>query len=168
MKKEPDIEETFRRVISSCNGLVRRMCWTYSSGDRALFEEMLQECRFVIWCRCGSLSRGVSAAKERMWVFWQCRSVFIHHRRQQRHWIRLDDRLAGMIPDQTDDGLRELVEELAEDLNAGERQVLALILDGYRTEEIAEILEMRARRVRTIRINMINKMRETCKRKNIM
>jgi RNA polymerase sigma factor (sigma-70 family) len=155
-----DIRECYGQVLAHHGNVIRRMCWSYASGDKARFDEMLQECRLSIWRHIGTLRPDASQRQTRKWVEWQCRSTFSHHRRKQRGWLLIDDTMADRLPDLRDDGLRDVVEELAADLNSRERQVLTFILEGYTSEEIASIMELALRSVYTIRYRMLKKMKK--------
>ena len=169
MNNDNDIKAAYSHLITRYNGLIRRLCWRHSGGDGDCFHLLLEDCRLTLWRRQGAIRQGATEWQVRRWVVYQCHSVFSHHHRhRKRSWIMLDDKLADLLPDSRDDGLRELVEELAEDLNRRERKVLAFILEGYTTEEIAAKMDLKTKGVETIRFRMIKKMRETCKRKNLM
>ena len=169
MNNDNDIKAAFGHLITRYNGLIQRLCWLHSGGNGDRFLLLLDDCRLTLWRRQGTIRRDATEWQVRRWVIYQCHSVFSHHHRhRKRSWILLDDNLADLLPDSRDDDLRELVEELAEDLNKHERMVLALILEGYTTKEIAAKMNLKTKGVETLRFRMIKKMRETCKRKNLM
>lgn len=154
----------FDNLIEQNRRMIRILCWRHSSGDEELCAELVQECYLAIWFRLGTLRRGSIALQQRAWVAWQCRSVFSHRKRKDRPiWLPVDA-LAESIPSpDNDNSLREQIEELAVDLNAKERQLLDLLLEGYQLTEIAHMWGITYSAVKKKKQRMIEKMKARTK-----
>lgn len=140
---------------------VRRMCWLRSSGDEVVCWELIQECRIALWRRLPMLKAGADTLQEAAWVVWTCRSVFSHWRRRRKELLlTFDLTLADAVPAPTNDGNRELVEELASGLSRSERLALSLMIEGYSLKESAAILGIRADSVGRMRGRIIQKMKK--------
>ena len=99
------------------------------------------------------------------WVVWQCQSVFSHRLRHRSHdWVPIDDHLADTLADSDGLSQRELIEELATDLNPRERSLLTLFLEGYHQNEIAEKLETTPAAVKKMKQRIISKMANNTKK----
>lgn len=142
--------------------LIEFICKQASYGDPVVCAEMIRECYTTIWRRKATLPPGAGFLEERSWIFWQCRSTVSHHRRRNRQWwVPLDERLAETLADTDNSETRELLEEMASDLNEQERMLLDLILEGFNNDEIATITGLDLNRILSLRRSMLHHMRLT-------
>ena len=160
MKKQGHIN--IEQLLTRHRWLIEFICKRGSYGDRDVCAEMIHECYTAIWRRLGTLPRNAGAFEERSWVYWQCRGAVSHYKRRHIHsWHPIDERLAETLAATNDNATRELLEELSVDLNADEQTILRLILEGYTSDEIAQLTGYGIERVKTLRRNMLRRMRQT-------
>lgn len=142
--------------------LIEFICKQASYGDPVVCADMIRECYTTIWRHKATLPSGAGLLAERSWVFWQCRSTVSHHRRRNRQWwVPFDERLAETIADTDDSETRELIEDLASDLNERERMLLDLILEGFNNNEIATMTSLAPNIILNLRRSMLRHMRQT-------
>ena len=140
-------------------GLIRTLCWRHSSYSDTTCRELVQDCYVAIWFHLSSLREDSNIWQQMTWVAWQCQSVFSHRRRRWTpNWLPIDDHLADTLADSDGLSQRELIEDLATDLNPRERSLLTLILEGYHQNEIAEKLETTPAAVKKMKQRIISKM----------
>ena len=155
--------DDFDRMVQRHSGYIRKKCWWYAGGDGALCSELVQEVLEQLWHYRGKLREGASELQERTWVKYHCRSVFSHRRRAKK--VPTVD-ITGVEAAEPVDNMRETLLDMADDLNTREREVLQMLLDGYKVAEIAEHFGLKAHSVSQMKLRMIEKMRDTYNRKH--
>ena len=156
--------EDFDRMLARNRQLIDRTCWYFADSDTFLYQELVQQVRIALWTRRHSLREGSNRRMEKAWVLWQCRSVFSHHKRHKRiDTVPLDEEL--FLSEEREDA-RELVEELAVELSPEERQLLDLLLEGYKINEIALMLNSSSSSIHRNIYGMVEKMRQTYEKQN--
>jgi len=158
IKRDPKYE-LFDGLLKRHVGLIRTLCWRHSSYSDTTCRELVQDCYVAIWFHLSSLREDSNIWQQMTWVAWQCQSVFSHRLRHRFHdWLPIDDHLADTLADSDGLSQRELIEELATDLNPRERSLLTLFLEGYHQNEIAEKLETTPAAVKKMKQRIISKM----------
>lgn len=145
--------------------MVRWLCWIYSGGNAALCDDLVQDTMLALWQARATLRSGVSLLEERAWVRFRCRSVISHHRRRKKLEMTGMD-CADLAADAADNK-RSLIRELASDLTPHEREMLELMLDGYQTDEIAEMYGIKRRSVNVMRHRIVEKLREASRKEKL-
>lgn len=153
-----ETEEQFGLLIERHKGTVRRLCVLYSDGDEQLCRDLMQEAVACMWmnyrCREGLLWEAAQGA----WVYWQTMHGISHAlrgRRRRHAAVALAENEEAVEPDY--DG--NLVDELAAGLAERERQLLELLRQGYRNEEIAKMMDISPSTLKRIRRSMLEHMR---------
>ncbi len=162
-KKMPDNcdsrHKIYSELIETHKEQVRNMCVARSHGEEDLTRELIHECYLAIWNHMGSLRVDSHEGERRKWVAWQCKSVFLRRwSRRRKTPILLAEE--GLEPQVEDEGSREMdmVLELSAELNLRELELLHLILQGYGTQEIADVLGIKAASVSVERSRLVKKM----------
>lgn len=156
------LNNKYREIIATHSDLIRNMCVARSRGDEVLTRDLIHECYLAIWNRLGGLREDSHMGEKRMWVVWQCRSVFL--RQKSKKIKSLMTIMGGDLVDQAANGYEtnsnsELIQELSADLSSHEHELLNLILQGYNTSEMADIMGIKAASVSVERNRIIKKMR---------
>ncbi|MBQ8704338.1 MAG: sigma-70 family RNA polymerase sigma factor [Bacteroidales bacterium] len=119
--------------------LIKWLCMRQSDGDSALCDDLVQEVLLGLWLHIDSYRRSVP---EKVWVGWQVRTI-LHDWR--RHRLPPPAQLAFEVADSLAEEAihtREQLEELTSYLTDSERDLVQRHLDGYKTKEIAEQLDL--------------------------
>lgn len=151
--------ERFAEMMERHKYLIRRLCVRYSEGDEQLCRDLMQEVAVGMWLRYSEREWKVWGGAQRAWVYWQTRH-FVSH--AVRDWRLRERRAAGgseEVAEQGEDAEDALVDELAAGLPGRERQLLELMRQGYRYEEIAERMGVSMRTVKRLRASMVEAMR---------
>lgn len=150
------------QLLNRHRWLIERLCMQATYGDAEQCADMIQECYMAIWRQHKKLRANATEREVRSWLKWQCRHVISNMLRRHRHrMLPLDDYLADTIAAPDDSGNGELIEELAANLNPRYRLILALMLEGYTTAEIAAELHLSPENAKTLRRRLIEHMRHT-------
>ena len=160
-----DAEKTYKQLVNSNINLIRERCWYYSGTDKRLFAELLHEVMCDLWASIDLYDPTYAPAQQRRWVRERCRGVYTRHRRL--FYPSLLPRDEEWPEDISDQELRESVDELAEDLDAGERRLLELLLQGYNHGESARKLALSPAAVTKRYRRMIEKMKQRYKNLNL-
>ncbi len=148
----------FDRLMQRHKGLIRRLCWWQASGHREECEDLMQDCLADLWHYRHTLRPDANEKQERLWVKYHCRSVFSHRNaRPTIETTTLDE--ARTVAEENID-TRSLIAELATTLSDSEHRVLDLILNGFSTAEIAELLGVKAATISQTRYRIIEKMKK--------
>ncbi len=148
---------------------VRRACAYWSHGDDEAWSVLLHEVQTALWLRIDSLKPDTTVLQERLWVIWQVRSVAWNMRRSRRRhsYVALDPSVDGLAaPD--DSANDEMLDLLAECLDDAEREMLALIRQGFSMAEIAVRQHTTLEAARSRRRRMVDKMRRRAQELDLM
>ena len=159
--------EQFAEMMERHKYLIRRLCVRYSEGDEQLCRDLMQEVAVGMWLRYSEREWKVWGGAQRAWVYWQTRHFASH---AVRDW-HLREREA-LLPEAADGEVQaareSLVDELAVELQGRERQMLELLRQGYRYEEIAERMGVSMRTVKRLRASMVEAMRQRAEAMGMM
>lgn len=158
--------EQFQALILRHRDLIERLCMRRASGDYRRCAELRQDCYISIWRHAASLRPDATPLQERLWVYWQCRSVFSRLRflRRSLHFIPLDDSLADTIATPDETTLRDYIDSLAEILTPYERQALQLMAEGYNPDDMARELGIKPHSAAQLRYRIKAKLRNHYKK----
>lgn len=150
--------EQFDQMMERHKRLIRRLCVRYSEGDEQLCRDLMQEAVAGMWLRYSEREGRMWSGAQGAWVYWQTMHFVTH---AVRDW-HLREREA-LQPEADDDEVQEsresLIDELAAELQGRERQLLELMRQGYRYEEIAERMGVSLATVKRVRASMVEAMR---------
>lgn len=120
------------------------MCWVRSRGNYERCRDLLQEVSIALWLHMDKLEECVKPSQERAWVRWQTRSTLDHlHRGLQLPTLPLTPEVANTLRVEQDSVSDEEKEELFSLLGSDERRIMQLQMEGYRADEIAEVLGLK-------------------------
>lgn len=132
--------EKYQAILWRHHQLIWRRCWRYSRRDVERTKDLVQEVVLALWSRYGRLRPDAGPLAERRWVDLNTRDVLrCLHRRQDPAPVPLDDDMADRVADERDEA-RQRVDELLDDLEADERRLVRMNLDGYSAKEIGQAL----------------------------
>ena len=121
--------------------MVWRLCWVRARGNYERCRDLVQEISVALWLHLDQLRMDVSPKEEKAWVWWMTRSTLNHlHRSQRPPMVMLTEMLAETIPDTDNIAVDENIEDLMAVLSPEEQQLMRMHIEGYRADEIAEIL----------------------------
>lgn len=153
-----ETEEQFGRLMERHKGTVHRLCVLYSDSDEQLCRDLMQEAVTCMWMNYRRREGLLWEAAQGAWVYWQTMHGISHALRGRR----LRDRnvvLAEVDLAEEQHSEEALVDELAADLAERERQLLQLLRQGYRNEEIAEMMDISLSTLKRLRRSMLEGMR---------
>ena len=154
-----DAAERFQQLMERHKRMIRRMCVLYSDGDEQLCRDLIQEAVAGMWLNFSERQTRMWSGAQGAWVYWQTRHYVSH---AVRDW-HLRERRAGCGGEAAKEeghvAEENLVDEFAADLQGRERQLLELLRQGYRYEEIAERMDVSLATVKRIRASMVDGMR---------
>lgn len=133
------IHAFYTALVRRNAGLIRWLCLRQADGDQALCDDLVQEVLLGLWLHLDRYRRSVP---EKVWVAWQTRTILYDYR---RHRLPPPQRLAYEVADSlAEESLhaREQLDELAAYLTDDERHLVQLHLDGYKTNEIAQQMDL--------------------------
>ena len=150
--------DDFDRMVLRHRAFIRHLCWWQASGHNEECADLVQECLLALWHYRHTLRPDANEKQERLWVKYHCRSVFSHRNaRPTIETTTLDE--ARTVAEENID-TRSLIAELATTLSDSEHRVLDLILNGFSTAEIAELLGVTAATISQTRYRIIEKMKK--------
>lgn len=148
------------RLYDSYSALVRRherligiLCLRYG-GKADSPDDLAQEVRIGLWQHFCAMQRELPHWKESLWVYWYTRSILSHRLRHTSiELVRLNNVMLDTIAEHSGDDYA-LLDELAEGLDDSSRRLLDLMLQGYGSDEIAQLegISMEALRARRHRL----------------
>ena len=157
-----DEQQRYKLLVRTHLETIRNLCWKAADGDTVLCAELVQAVFIDLWESMSLFDPSYSPRQQHQWVKHRCRGVFSHlFRRSSKPFFPLDDNL--LVPSE-ENNLRETIDELSEGLSPRERAVLDLILQGYKTSEIAHRLGIKARSVSQTRQRIIQRMKNNYRR----
>lgn len=148
----------FDALMARHRGLIRNLCWWYAGGNAEHVADLIQDVLLSLWHYRHTLRPGATAAQERQWVRYHCRSVFEHQRRRPEvETVPLEESQHEMAADTT---AHDTIDRLSVDLDEREHRVLELLLDGYTDGEIGEVLHLGTAEARRLHATVIEKMKK--------
>lgn len=154
-----ETEEQFRQLMERYKGTVRRLCVLYSEDDMLLCRELMQEAVASMWMNYRRREGLLWEAAQGAWVYWQTMHSINHALRgrkvRDRNLVMTE---ADMAMEPCDEEC--LVDELAAGLAGRERQLLELLRQGYRNEEIAAKMGTSLTTLKRLRRSMLEHMRQ--------
>lgn len=154
-----ETEEQFRQLMERHKGTIRRLCVLYSDGDVLLCRELMQEAVACMWMNYRRREGLLWEAAQGAWVYWQTMHGINHALRgrklRDRNMVVSEVDLAAEPCDE-----EGLVDELAAGLAGRERQLLELLRQGYRNEEIAATMGISLSTLKRLRRSMLEHMRQ--------
>ena len=134
-----DAQRAYTELLRRHRKMIWRMCWLRSRGDYERCRDLVQEVSIAIWLHFNQLHPEASLHEERSWVRWLTRTTLDHlHRNQRPPMLALTEAMVETIGNT--DNPSEDVESILSTLTVDERKMMQLHLDGYRADEIAEVL----------------------------
>lgn len=141
-------EQQYELLVRAHEGTIRKLCFQESDGDPLLCAELIQDVFYDLWKSMPLYDPTYSPQQQDHWIRHRCRGVFSHRRRRNKsikgNLVPLRDDLLVACDE---NNLRETIEELSEGLSPREKEVLHLMLKGYKTSEIASSLGIKAHSV---------------------
>lgn len=121
--------------------MIWRMCWLHAWGNWDRCCDLEQEVAIALWLHFDTLRPNVTPEEERAWVRWQSRNVIDHQLRKNRISTQLlTPEMAASIPAENEQELCEELDDLMSSLSPDEQRMMRLQLEGYRADEIAELM----------------------------
>ncbi len=163
-----EVEERFRQLLERHKRMIRRLCVLYSDGDEQLCRDLIQEAVAGMWLNFSVRQARMWSGAQGAWVYWQTRHFIFN---AMRDW-HLRERRAGCGGEKAKEeghvAEENLVDELAADLQGRERQLLELLRQGYRYEEIAAKMGVSLATVKRVRASMVEAMRRRAEELGMM
>ena len=163
-----EVEERFQQLMERHKRMIRRLCVLYSDGDEHLCRDLIQEAVAGMWLNFSVSQARMWSGARGAWVYWQTRH-FVSN--AVRDW-RLRERRAGGSAEEAEEQGEgadvALVDELGADLQGRERQLLELLRQGYRYEEIAAKMDVSLATVKRMRASMVEAMRRRAEELGMM
>lgn len=154
-----DTVAQFNRMVERHRNMIRGLCASYSDGDKQLCCDLIQEVLAGMWVRYRERYANMPEAWQGAWVYWQTRhfaSLAVRTRCRTTLTLRME--MVETLAEEVDEAV-ELVDELSEVLVGRERQLLELMRQGYRNEEIAERMGVSLATMKRVRKSMLESMR---------
>lgn len=134
-----DAQRAYTELLRRHRNMIWRMCWLRTRGDYERCRDLVQEVSIAIWLHFKQLHPEASLHEERSWVRWLTRTTLDHlHRNQRPPMLALTEAMVETI--RNTDNSSEDTEAILSTLTADEREIIQLHMDGYRADEIAEVL----------------------------
>ncbi|WP_439098884.1 RNA polymerase sigma factor [Bowmanella dokdonensis] len=135
--------QAYRQLYTEHVGMVHGLCYRLTGGDRALAEDATQEVFIQLWRKIGNY-RGDS--KFSTWLHSVSSNVCVSYIRKQRGWwqrmFNIEDSAAMQETAEGSTGEVD-IEAYVQRLPERARMVFVLhAIEGYRHEEIAEMMDM--------------------------
>lgn len=156
----------FQSLVTRHKALIEHFCKLRAYGDKRLCAELQQECYLWLWRRADRLKPGAAPLQETAWVYWQCRAAYSNFSYYRKAWklLPLDGWMADNIAEPVDNGARDCIEAMADELTDHERRAFLLMADGFDDDEIAQQLNIKQRSVVQLRYRIINELRKKYKK----
>ena len=139
---------------------VWQACWRFAKGDYERCRDMVQEVYLTLWLHFDELDENYNELQQRVWVKRVTRSVLVDlYRRSGPEMERITDDMVENVADRTQD-VAETADYMMSVLNADERRLLQMRIEGYETQEIAEELGINRNALYQRMNRMITKLRK--------
>lgn len=134
-------KEAYTALLKRHRPMIWRMCWLHAWGNWDRCCDLEQEVAIALWLHFDTLRPNVTPEEERAWVRWQSRNVIDHQLRKNRISTQLlTPEMAAAIPAENEQELQEELDDLMSSLSPDEQRMMRLQLEGYRADEIAELM----------------------------
>lgn len=165
MHDEKQLRKDFDRLVGRHKRLIKFLCQRASYGQEAYCSDLMQECYLTLLNRMVDKEMGWSEQRERVWVYWQCRSAIDCYRRKQSFiaWLPLSNEMADTQPAPRE-VTRLTIDELAANLNGTERRCFLLMAEGADDKELERELGLKHRSVVQMRHNIKKKLQKYSER----
>ena len=140
---EMDRQSAYTELLERYRPLVWRMCWFRARGNWDRCNDLVQEVSIALWLHFDALRPDATPAEKRAWIYWQCRSTLDLQRRLQKPSMQpLTTLLEETVADEDTRHRQEEIEHLMAALSPEEQRLVGLYLDGYKTREIADLMNL--------------------------
>ena len=140
---EMDRQSAYTELLERYRPLVWRMCWFRARGNWDRCNDLVQEVSIALWLHFDALRPDATPAEKRAWIYWQCRSTLDLQRRLQKPSMQpLTTLLEETVADEDTRHTQEEMEELMAALSHEEQRLVGLYLEGYKTKEIADLMNL--------------------------
>ena len=140
---EMDRQRAYTEMLERYRPLVWRMCWFRARGNWDRCNDLVQEVSIALWLHFDALRPDATPAEKRAWIYWQCRSTLDLQRRLQKPPMQpLTTLLEETVADEDTRHTQEEIEELMAALSPEEQRLVSLYLEGYKTKEIANLMNL--------------------------
>lgn len=146
----PNAKQTFIRQIFPHQGLVRSLCAVYFSDEEDQ-KDAFQDVLLQLWKSYGTF-RGESSMVT--WVYRVALRTLINKARRQSRMPTCSYRPEYELVNPSDQESTEIIRFALNQLSPPDKALVLLYLEGYRYQEIAEMLNISATNVST-RLNRI-------------
>lgn len=134
-------KEAYTALLKRHRPMLWRMCWLRAWGNWDRCCDLEQEVAIALWLHFDTLRPDATPEEERAWVRWQARNVIDHQLRKNRISTQLlTPEMAANIPAENEQELCEELDDLMSSLSPDEQRMMRLQLEGYRADEIAELM----------------------------
>ncbi len=147
----------FEKVYRDYFPMVRQMCLGFVNGDDDLAKDLAQEIFIIIWNKLDSF-KGKSSHKT--WIYRITVNSCLQHLRKEKKKNELSlTTIEHKLPDASDE--KEIIDnkglyQAIGKLNAIDRLVIMMVLDGLDHESISEVMGIKETNVR-VKIHRIKK-----------
>lgn len=140
---EMDRQSAYTELLERYRPLVWRMCWFRARGNWDRCNDLVQEVSIALWLHFDALRPDATPAEKRAWIYWQCRSTLDLQRRLQKPSMQpLTALLEETVAAEDTRHMQEEIEELMAALSPEEQRLVGLYLEGYKTREIADLMNL--------------------------
>ena len=140
---EMDRQRAYTEMLERYRPLVWRMCWFRARGNWDRCNDLVQEVSIALWLHFDALRPDATPAEKRAWIYWQCRSTLDLQRRLQKPPMQpLTTLLEETVADEDARHTQEEIEHLMASLSPEEQRLVGLYLEGYKTKEIADLMNL--------------------------
>lgn len=140
---EMDRQRAYTELLERYRPLVWRMCWFRARGNWDRCNDLVQEVSIALWLHFDALRPDATPAEKRAWIYWQCRSTLDLQRRLQKPPMQpLTTLLEETVADEDARHTQEEIEHLMAALSPEEQRLVGLYLEGYKTKEIADLMNL--------------------------
>ncbi len=134
-------EEAFRRLYERQRRQIVHLCSRNSHGDRARFNDLMQEVLICLWENIDKYDSGIPMWKEYVWVHFLTRKALWRFSRRQPAvtTLRLEDTDCPVAMTEGDRAV-ELLKELSAYLCEDDRRMVEWLCQGYSLGETAQLM----------------------------
>lgn len=154
--------EAFEAFIQIHRDAIRHYCWQYAGGDDERCKDLVQEVCIALWLHFDELRDDANKWQQRAWVkkITHSKLVDLYRRGERLPLVSLTNAMSATIPDSNSSSREEDLEEIMVALNPEERVLVRMYIDGYRGEEIADIMRLKRGAVYQRMFRVMSKVRK--------
>ena len=162
---DADIEirsEIYLSLIRRHKVVIWAICMQRAHFDVERARDMVQEVLLGLWKYLGTLRPGATEAQERMWIRLRARGILLRARQGEGPPLVLVDNMPEVedAPYERDERLLLLFERL----DADDRRLMQMHLDGYSFKEIGAAMGLSAAAVRMRKSRIVRQMKQMVER----